>query len=365
MESPLEHLNVTQVRPLPSPAELLHALPCSKAQKAFVVSARNRIRCCLHKDNTQRLMIVGPCSMHDPDSAKEYAGRLHQLSEEVSDTFCVVMRIYCEKARTSLGWKGFLYDPYLDCSHDIAAGLQMTRQLLLEMADLEVPVATEFLDPVSAAYFGDLISWGCIGARTVTSQIHRQLASMLPMPVGFKNNVDGNVEVAIHAIQAASKPHSFLGISAAGQMSQIRTPGNLDGHVVLRGGESGPNYTNEAIVRVVDLLRSAGLPEGLLVDCSHNNTRRKHEGQVEAFQSVIQQIVEGNTAIRGLLLESHLYEGNQALNSAFLKYGVSVTDSCLGWEATEQLIRWAQGQLEPLSFGVYREEPLEVAKALL
>jgi 3-deoxy-7-phosphoheptulonate synthase len=256
------------------------------------------------------------------------------------------MRVYLEKPRTALGWKGFLYDPYLDNSNNVLDGLHLSRKLLLDIAALEIPAATEFLDPLTAPYLSDLISWGCIGARTVTSQPHRQLASSLAMPIAFKNSVDGNIDSAINGILSASIPHTYIGSQSNGTLGIVNTLGNPYGHVVLRGGKEGPNYDPQAISYTLERLHNANLPLRLLVDCSHDNSFRRHEEQPAVFQSILHQIVEGNNYIKGLLLESHLYQGNQPLNISSLKYGVSLTDPCLDWQTTERLIKWGYHYLE-------------------
>jgi 3-deoxy-7-phosphoheptulonate synthase len=263
------------------------------------------------------------------------------LSNEVGDQFLLIMRAYFEKPRTQLGWKGLLYDPSLDGSHDIASGLVLTRRLLLDLAELEIPAAAEFLDPVSSVYFDDLISWGCIGARTSTSQTHRQMSSGLTIPIGFKNTTDGNVAAAVNGIVSCAQAHSFMGISQPGKVGVVRTRGNPYGHLVLRGSESQTNYDPQSISEALISLQKAGLPQRLLVDCSHDNSKRDHEQQIVVFQSIIAQILEGNTAIRGLLLESHIESGKQQLGSPMLlKYAVSLTDPCIDWRTTESLIRW-------------------------
>lgn len=335
-------------QPLPTPHELMQELPATQSQLHFIAQTRREIQQILDALDPRLLLIVGPCSIHDTAAAKEYATKLQQIIPLVSDTFKIIMRVYFEKPRTTLGWKGILYDPWLDGSHDIPTGMRWTRQLLLDLAQMKVPAASEFLDPSSASYFGDLISWGCIGARTAASQTHRQMASGLPIPIGFKNSVDGNVHVAINGVINASAPHTMIGINNQGKISTIRTPGNSYGHVVLRGSKSKPNYDPHSIVHALDCLRHAGLPERLLIDCSHDNSQRTAEQQLTAFQSVIHQIVEGNSSLRGLLLESNLFQGNQAFSADLskLQYGISLTDPCLNWSTTERLILWGHEMLK-------------------
>lgn len=329
-------------QPLPTPHELLTELPATISQLNFVAETRRSIQKILDGLDQRLILIVGPCSIHDTTAAKEYATKLRKLIPQVSENFLIVMRVYFEKPRTTLGWKGVLYDPWLDGSHDVDTGMRWTRQLLLDLNEMGIAAAAEFLDPASAYYFGDLISWGCIGARTTSSQTHRQIASGLPMPVAFKNSIDGNVDTAIHGILNASTPHTLIGMNQHGKISTIRTAGNPHGHIVLRGAKSRPNYDPQSILHTLDRLRHARLPERLLIDCSHDNSGRTAEKQVPAFQSIIHQVVEGNRNIRGLLLESHLNEGNQPFSADLskLQYGVSLTDPCINWQMTERLIQW-------------------------
>lgn len=340
------NLNITHSKPLPAPLSLIQELSPTPAQRHFVEETRCVIQKILEGTDPRFLVIMGPCSIHDMTAAKEYAAKLKQLSDSVADTFYIVMRVYFEKSRTSLGWKGFLYDPWLDGSNDIHSGIKMTRELLLDLAEMRIPTAAEFLDLSSAYYFGDLISWGCIGARTASSQIHRQMASLLPMPVAFKNSTDGNIDVAINGVLNASLPHSFIGINEQGIVSTIQTTGNKYGHIVLRGGEKKPNYDPQSICQAIEKLKIANLPPSILVDCSHDNSMRKQEQQIPAFKSIINQVIEGNHNIRGALIESHLNGGNQPLiDPAQLKYGTSLTDPCLNWSMSEQLIHWGYSKL--------------------
>jgi 3-deoxy-7-phosphoheptulonate synthase len=328
--------------PLPTPEELRCRHPLLSPQREFIEEARTQISHILNDEDSRLLLIVGPCSIHDLEAAKEYALKLRALASEISDFFYVVMRVYYEKPRTTTGWKGLLYDPHLDGSHDICEGLNLTRTLLLDLASLEIPVAAEFLDPFSAHYFADLISWGCIGARTSESQIHRQMASGLSMPIAFKNSTSGNIEVAINGVLSASLPQTFIGINDQGYVARQQTTGNPYGHIVLRGGEHKPNYDPESIFLALQRLRQEGLPERVIIDCSHDNSRRQHEQQIAVFESVIHQSLEGELGIRGLILESHLHAGNQPLTQDLnqLHYAVSLTDACIDWETTERLIRW-------------------------
>lgn len=339
------NLNLLDSQVIPSPAELLAEFPATEKQMQFIHRARIEVQDAIFHHRSRLLLIAGPCSIHDIESAKQYASRLAEISKEVSDTFVTVMRVYFEKPRTSLGWKGLIYDPFLDGSNAMAKGLRLTRQLLLELADMEVPAAAEFLDPLSAQYFSDLITWGCVGARTSESQTHRQMASSLPMPVAFKNNTTGNVDVAVHGVLAAAIPHTYLGIDLQGKVCQQSSAGNPTCHIVLRGGEESPNYDPESISSALDALQKNCLPPKILIDCSHDNSRRKHEQQVSVFQSVIHQIKEGEKGIRGLILESNLEAGQQPLESDELRFGVSVTDACLDWDTTAKLVRWGRMSL--------------------
>jgi 3-deoxy-7-phosphoheptulonate synthase len=331
---------------LPSYKELKCRFPLTDRQQGFIEQSRQMVRQILGGTDPRLLLIIGPCSIHDLSSAKEFATHLKKLSLEISPYFSLIMRVYCEKPRSSTGWKGFLYDPFLDGSHDIQQGIQWTRQLLLELADLQVPAATEFLDPLTAFYYDDLITWGSIGARTSSSQPHRQLASSLLMPIGIKNGVAGNLSAAVNGVSVASSPQTYLGLNLDGQLATIRTLGNQDTHIVLRGGDNGPNYDLSSVQEALRRLGVAQLPPRLLIDCSHQNSGKRYDKQPLVFQSILHQIVEGNSAIRGLLLESHLYEGNQPLlNPSHLKYGISITDGCLDWYSTERLIKWGLGYL--------------------
>lgn len=332
---------------LPTPYELKHELPITLKQSQFVNKTREQIVNILERRDPRLLMIVGPCSIHDVEAAYEYSVKLKALAKEISDTFLPVMRVYFEKPRTSLGWKGLLYDPYLDGSHNISAGLKLTRQLLLELAELEVPAAAEFLDPATSCYFGDLISWGCIGARTSESQTHRQIASGLPMPVAFKNSTAGKIDVAIHGILSASTQHKFIGMDEMGKIAIVKTAGNPHSHVMLRGGEDSPNYDPKSISYALNLLHKYQLPPRVLIDCSHDNSYKKHEKQPSVFQSIIHQILEGEKHIRGMAIESHIFEGNQTLSKdlSTLRYAVSLTDPCLDWTSTENLILWGREML--------------------
>ena len=332
---------------LDPPSTIKAELPATDRQLAFVAQKRHEITQILNGQDPRLMLIVGPCSIHDSISAIEYASNLRALAEEVSDSFLIVMRTYFEKPRTSLGWKGMLYDPHLDNSNNILAGIKQARALLLTLAELEMPTATEFLDPITSQYIGDLISWGCIGARTTESQIHRQFASGLDMPVAFKNSTSGNVDIAIQGALVALHPHSFLGMNEKGQISILHTKGNPHSHIALRGGEGRPNYDESSITSILNRLKQAGLPQRIIIDCSHDNSTRQHEKQIDVFRSVIEQAVDGNNAIRGLAIESHINGGSQQFHAdrSLMKYAVSLTDPCLDWTTTEQLILWGAARL--------------------
>lgn len=334
-------IHVVETRRLPSPAELLREIPKSEAEAAFVANARRDIHQVMFTDDKRFLLIVGPCSIHDLEAGRDYAQRLAALAEAVSDRVLIVMRVYFEKPRTTVGWKGLIMDPHLDGSHDIAAGLRVARQFLREVLALGLPTATELLDPITPQYIADLICWSAIGARTTESQTHRQMASGLSMPLGFKNGTDGSLQTAINAIKAASQPQTFLGIDIDGAASAIVTRGNPDCHVVLRGGAKGPNYSAKDVTATEALLTKAGLPPAIIVDCSHDNSLKQPERQPDVMRDLLAQIGAGNRSIVGAMVESNLGSGNQPFPQPKekLKYGVSITDGCIDWPTTEALIR--------------------------
>ena len=338
---PTHNLHVKESIRLIAPRELKAQLPMTEASNTTVVSGRNAISAILKQTDPRLLVVVGPCSIHDPKGALEYASKLNRLREELADQFCIVMRVYFEKPRTTVGWKGMIYDPHLNGSDDIQAGLKEARKLLLQITGMGLPAATEFLDPVVPQYIADLVSWAAIGARTTESQTHRQMASGLSMPVGFKNGTDGSLQIAIDAMQSAMRPHSFLGIDQDGFTSIVRTTGNPHGHVVLRGGRLRTNYDAESIREAAGDLQKAKLPPVLMVDCSHANSLKQHAKQEEVWHSLIEQRLAGSKPITGVMIESNLDEGSQSIpqNLSQLRYGVSVTDACLGWEVTERLLR--------------------------
>jgi 3-deoxy-7-phosphoheptulonate synthase len=308
-----------------------------------VLQGREQVRNVLHGNDPRLLLIVGPCSIHSKESALEYAGKLSELSQKLSDRLLIVMRVYFEKPRTTVGWKGLIYDPHLNDSFDIEDGLRTARSLLLQIGELGMYAGTEFLDPVVPQYLAGLITWGTIGARTTESQIHRQMASGLSMPVGFKNGTDGNAQIAVDAMLSARSPHGFLGLDTEGRTALVRTTGNPDGHLVLRGGNHGPNFGAESIGEATHRLEAAGVPSQLMVDCSHGNSNKDHKLQGTAFKDVVSQKVSGDKNIIGLMLESNLNAGNQRLceDLSQLEYGVSITDACIGWDETVVLLNWA------------------------
>src|SRR3954469_20067650 len=342
-------IHVVETRALPSPAALLAELPKTDAQAEFVTQARREIHRLIFTDDKRFLLIVGPCSIHDLKAGRAYASQLAALAKEVADRVMIVMRVYFEKPRTTVGWKGLIMDPHLDGSHDIAAGLRLGRTFLRDVLDLGLPTATEFLDPITPQYVADLVCWGAIGARTTESQTHRQMASGLSMPLGFKNGTDGSFTAAINAIKAASQPQTFLGINLDGAASAIVTRGNPDCHVVLRGGAKGPNYSPAHIAETETLLAKAGLPKSILVDCSHDNSAKKPELQPEVLRQLLAQIAAGNQSIMGAMIESNLGAGSQPFPQpvAQLKYGVSITDGCIDWATTEALVREIHASLAP------------------
>ncbi len=333
-------LNVASNVPLPAPALMLHEIPRSETQADFVAEARRNVHDIIHENDPRLLLIVGPCSIHDVKAGHEYAERLRTLIDRVNERVILVMRCYFEKPRTAIGWKGLIMDPHLDGSHDIPNGLRIARQFLREVIDLGVPTATELLDPITPQYIADLICWSAIGARTTESQTHRQMASGLSMPLGFKNATPGTISTAIHAIQAAGAPHTFLGISGDGVASAVSTTGNPDCHIVLRGGDNGPNYSAEHVADAEQSLKKAGLDRAILIDCSHGNSGKDPELQPEVFHDILRQRQSGTESIIGAMLESNLKAGSQRFPNPTheLQYGQSITDACLNWETTERLI---------------------------
>ena len=343
-----ENLNIVEVMPITSPKKLKDLMPVSDSVIETVLNARNAIKSILEGEDSRLLMIVGPCSIHDPKAAIEYAERLKKLADEVSETVLVVMRVYFEKPRTTVGWKGLINDPELDGSHKINKGIELARRLLLDINALGLPCATETLDPITPQYLADLISWSAIGARTTESQTHREMASGLSMPVGFKNGTDGGLSVAINAMKSALQPHHFLGINNEGLSSAIQTSGNRNLHLVLRGGNNGPNYDAVSIHKASESLASEGLPEAIMIDCNHANSGKDPSRQELVLRDAIHQIKNGDNSIIGIMIESNINGGNQPI-SASLQYGVSITDACLDWENTNRIILNAHQSLAAFS----------------
>ncbi|UTV28226.1 3-deoxy-7-phosphoheptulonate synthase [Photobacterium atrarenae] len=344
----LNNIHIQDESVLITPKELKEKIPVSEHALQFIHQSRQTIADIIHKRDHRLLVVCGPCSIHDVEAAKSYAMKLKQLSEILSDQLYIVMRVYFEKPRTTVGWKGLINDPHLDGSFEVEEGLHIARQLLTDLVEMGIPLATEALDPISPQYLGDLFSWAAIGARTTESQTHREMASGLSMPVGFKNGTDGSLGTAINAMQAAASGHRFMGINREGQVALLNTQGNPDGHVILRGGKQ-TNYDSVSVAECENEMTAAGLSPSLMVDCSHANSRKDYRRQPLVAEDVIHQIREGNTSIIGLMLESHLHEGNQSadLPRDEMAYGVSITDACISWEATESLLRQAHQELTP------------------
>jgi len=342
----LSDVNIVAEDVLVTPGQLHKDIPCPDAASEFIRQSRRTIENILDRSDPRLLVVAGPCSIHDLDSAKEYAGKLKTLHDKYSETLFIVMRVYFEKPRTTVGWKGFVNDPDLNDSFKIEKGLRQARELLVSLAEIGLPAGTEALDPISPQYLSDLFAWTAIGARTSESQTHREMSSGLSTPVGFKNGTDGSLDIAINALKSASSPHRFLGINTNGQVTRLTTSGNKYGHVILRGG-SEPNYDSVNVALAEQALNDAKLKPSLIVDCSHANSHKDHKLQPLVADNVIKQIAEGNQSIIGLMLESHLHDGNQKLgeDAQSLKYGISITDACINWETTEQLLETMAQQL--------------------
>ena len=336
----LDNVNIDNQEILITPEELKRQLPATEEVKRGISQNREIVRSVIDGTDKRLLLVVGPCSIHNPREAIDYAERLKALSESVNDKLFIVMRAYFEKPRSTVGWKGLINDPHLDDSFKIAEGLAMARKLLLEISKLGLPLANEALDPITPQYLQELFSWTAIGARTSESQTHREMASGLSCPVGFKNGTDGSLDVALNALQSVKSPHRFLGISPDGKVSIVTTKGNAHAHVVLRGGTNGPNYYPENIAVCEEELESIGATQAIMVDCSHANSNKDHTKQGSVLEAVAEQISVGNKSIRGVMLESNLKPGNQKVDSSQeLQYGVSITDACIGWEETERLLK--------------------------
>ncbi|MCK9984281.1 MAG: 3-deoxy-7-phosphoheptulonate synthase [Azoarcus sp.] len=342
-----ENLNIVALDHMPSPEEIKARVPLTEKAAEAVLAGRRALNNILDRKDNRIFVVVGPCSIHDPVAGVDYARRLKALADEVSETMLLVMRVYFEKPRTSTGWKGYINDPYMDDSFRIDEGMEKARRFLMDVNEIGLPAGTEALDPIAPQYYGDLISWTAIGARTSESQTHREMSSGLSTPVGFKNATDGDLEVAINAIVSASHPHSFLGINGKGQSAILRTRGNRYGHVVLRGGGGRPNYDTVSISLAEQALAKAKLPQNIVVDCSHANSWKKPDLQPLVMKDVIHQIREGNRSVVGLMIESFIEPGNQSIPADLsqLKYGCSVTDACVGWDDTADMIRKAHAVL--------------------
>ena len=345
----IHDVNIQSIQPLATPREYLDNLPSTPQISQLVADGRQQISRILRGDDDRMLLIVGPCSLHDVEAGYEYAKRLKKLADAFQERLLIVMRVYFEKPRTTVGWKGLIYDPHLNGSFDITTGLHMARDFLLKIGNLGLLTSIEFVDPITPQYIADLYSWAAIGARTAESQTHRQMSSGLSMPVGFKNGTGGSIQLAADAVVAAQAMQAFLGVDFDGKASVVVTKGNPDTHIVLRGGSSGPNYDSGSISIAVETLKRSGVRTQLVVDCSHGNCGKDHTKQRLAFHDVLGQRLSGNQNIVGLMLESHLFEGNQPLdehNPENLKYGVSITDQCVGWEETVELLTYAYQTLD-------------------
>ena len=343
----IQDITIQETSPLVAPSVLLENWPITEKIADTVGSSRKAIGNILQQIDHRLLVIVGPCSIHDEQVALDYGHRLAKLKAELNDKIFIVMRSYLEKPRSVIGWKGFISDPDLDGSLDMESGLKRGRKLLLKLSDLGLPLATEFLDPIVPQYISDLISWAAIGARTTESQTHREMSSGLSMPVGYKNATDGNIKSSIEAVKASAHPHSFLGIDRSGRSCIIHTSGNQFGHVVLRGGVQGPNYDAVYLRQTANSLAAAGLPQRIIVDCSHDNSGKIANNQELVCKSVISQLHQGYDMLAGIMLESNIHDGKQQLppDVSDLKYGVSITDECIGWSKTEELLRWVYTKL--------------------
>jgi 3-deoxy-7-phosphoheptulonate synthase len=340
MNRPIDNQHVIEIKALPSPRAIKTKLPITDRAASLVLETREAIRRILHgKDRDRLVVIIGPCSIHDADAAYEYAAKLKPVADALRDRFLIVMRTYFEKPRTTVGWKGLINDPHLDGTCDIATGMELARTILLKINQVGLPCATELLDPISPQYVADLISWTAIGARTTESQTHREMASGVSMPVGFKNGTEGSLQVAINAMTSASTPHHFVGINADGQTSIIKTMGNPDRHIVLRGGGSRPNYDEEHVAKAEAAVAGEGIARPIMIDCSHDNSRKDHTRQGLVAREVLRQFREGRQSIMGLMLESNLNPGKQTWREGVaLAHGVSITDACLGWDETAALL---------------------------
>jgi len=333
-----DNLRISGLTPLITPQELTQQLPITEQASEAITNARNAAKAIIQGDDDRLMVIVGPCSIHDTKAALEYAEHIKKSIEQHKNELLIIMRVYFEKPRTTIGWKGLINDPHLDNSFDINQGLHIARKLLLELANDGIAPATEFLDTISPQYISDLVAWGAIGARTTESQIHRELASGLSMPIGFKNGTDGNVQIAIDAIGAAQNPHHFLGVTKDGSAAIITTKGNEACHVILRGANTGPNYDEATVTKTADALAGKHCHSRIMIDCSHGNSRKDHKQQPVVANAIAEQIANGSNNISGVMIESHLQEGKQALSND-MEYGKSITDACLSWQQTEPVLQ--------------------------
>lgn len=339
----LINVNIKDAQTLPSPNQVKKQLPFSRKGLNFVLKSRQALQNILDDKDKRLFMVIGPCSIHDPKLAIEYAKRLKKLAEKVEDEIMIIMRVYFEKPRTTVGWKGLVNDPYLDDSFHVEKGIKIARKLLLKLCAMQLPTGTEALDPIMPQYLSELITWTAIGARTTESQTHREMSSGLSTPVGFKNGTDGSISVAINAMESVKAPHHFLGINQAGRISKFTTAGNQYAHIVLRGGGGKPNYLPKDIKKAEKLLRENKLREKIVVDCSHANSNKKHDRQPLVLKNCMEQINKGNQSIVGFMIESHLKAGNQKLiHPKKLKHGISITDACVDWKTTEKMVLEAQ-----------------------
>lgn len=338
----VENVNIRGTKAIVTPSSFKKQYPVSEKSQDFIFNSRQVIENILSGKDNRQFVVVGPCSIHDYNMAIEYARKLKDLAEAVKDQFFIVMRVYFEKPRTTVGWKGLINDPHLDDTFEMEEGLSIARQLMLEITEMGLPIGTEALDPISPQYLSDLVTWSAIGARTTESQTHREMASGLSSPVGFKNGTDGSISVAINAMLSAATPHSFLGINEDGNVAIINTKGNDYGHVILRGGSNGPNHDSVSVSEAILDMQKANVTPNIVVDCSHGNSHKNHKLQPVVFKDVVSQFINGTKQIKGLMLESNIFEGNQKLipgQKELLKFGVSITDACIGWNETEEIIQ--------------------------
>jgi len=350
MTREIYNVNIVSQEPLLSPRRLKSEFPIEDSVANSIVGFRDAISRVINHQDERLLIIVGPCSIHDVEAAMDYSRRLKELADRYRDTLLIVMRVYFEKPRTSLGWRGLIVDPNLDGTYKIQEGLRSARQLLIKLGEIGLPAGTEVLDPIIPQYIADLVSWAAIGARTTESQTHREISSGLSMPVGFKNGTDGNLSIAVNAIRSARHSHSFIGINQKGQTCIFRTRGNRNGHIILRGGSSGPNYYDENIEEAENLLAEIGVKPSILIDCSHANSIKKHVRQARVFHAALDLLFRGRGSVRGIMLESNINSGRQEISkgTSSLKYGLSITDSCIGWDETVELIDGAAGEISKI-----------------